>query len=134
MFNQFTGLGRLGRDPEIRNSQSGTKICNMTVACDSGWGENKSTYWARVVAFGKTAEFCERYLKKGDAVLVVGRMQERKWQDQSGNDRFSTEVVADRVQSAGRSDGTGGGSDKAANPEAHDRPGGYDDIDDCIPF
>lgn len=99
-LNQVTVTGRLGADPEIRRTQGGKAIANMRVACSETWrdatsGERKEkTEWVSVVCFSEgLCKIIEQYIKKGSRVLVQGKMQTRKWQDQSGNDRYSTEVV-----------------------------------------
>jgi len=97
-LNRWQGIGRLGRDPEIRTGNNG-QIANLTIACSDTWTKNgekqERTYWARVVVFGKTAEIVEKYFHKGDRVYVEGTLTERKWKDQSGQDRYSTETVID---------------------------------------
>ncbi len=97
--NKVVLVGNLGRDPEIRHTNSGKKIANFPVATSETWkdmnGERQErTEWHRVVVFNSaTAEFAEKFLKKGAKVYVEGQLQTRKWQDQTGADRFSTEVV-----------------------------------------
>lgn len=99
MLNKVMLIGNLGKDPEIRAMQSGDKIASLVVATSEQWrdkssGEKKEkTEWHRVVVFGRSADFCERFLVKGTRVYVEGKLQTRKWQDRDGNDRYSTEVV-----------------------------------------
>ena len=99
--NKWIGIGNLGRDPESRYTASGEAICNFSIACTETWkdkqtGERKEmTEWVRISAFGKLAEICSQYLKKGSQVYVEGKLQTRKWQDQSGQDRYTTEVQVD---------------------------------------
>ncbi len=99
-LNKVMIIGNLGRDPEVRSFQNGGKVCNLTVATSERWrdkntGENREkTEWHRVAIFQEgLVRVCEQYLKKGSKVFIEGALQTRKWQDQSGNDRYSTEVV-----------------------------------------
>ena len=112
-FNKVFLLGRLARDPEIRYTQNGSAIANMTVATDesfTGSDGNKveRTEWHRVTVFGKMAENCGNYLGKGSLVHVEGSLSTRKWQDQNGQDRYTTEIKAQRVQFLDRRDQDGG--------------------------
>lgn len=97
--NKVMLVGRLGRDPDIRTVQSGTKVANITLATEESWkdkqsGERKKkTEWHRVVIFGGLADIAEKYLKKGSQVYVAGSLQTRKWQDKDGQEKYSTEVV-----------------------------------------
>jgi len=97
--NKVIIIGNLGRDPEVRSMQNGDKVANLSVACSESWkdkntGDRKErTEWVRVVIFGKVADVAERYLRKGSKVYIEGKLQTRKWQDQSGQDKYSTEVV-----------------------------------------
>lgn len=99
-LNRVMLIGSLGRDPEVRNTNSGTKIVNLSVATSETWKDRTSgerreaTEWHRVVIFAEgIADIAERYLRKGSKVYIEGALQTRKWQDQSGQDRYSTEVV-----------------------------------------
>ncbi len=113
--NKVILVGRLGRDPEMRTTNSGLAIANIRLATterrkdqDGNWGEH--TEWHTVVAFGRTAETAGRFLSKGRQVYIEGRLRTRKWQDKDGRDRWSTEVVVDTLQLLGStSDGDGGG-------------------------
>lgn len=101
-MNKVYILGRLGRDPEVRYTQSGTPVGNMNIATDESYVDKQNqkqekTEWHRVIVFGKQAENCGKYLVKGSQVLVEGSLQTRKWQDQLGNDRYTTEVKAKQV-------------------------------------
>ena len=100
MINTVTLLGNLGADPEVRTFQNGGRVCNLRVATTERWkdrnsGENKErTEWHSVVVFADgLVDVCERYLRKGSKVYIEGQLQTRKWQDQSGQDRYSTEVA-----------------------------------------
>lgn len=99
-LNQCNFSGRLGADPEVRTFNNGGKVCNLRVAVGESWkdknsGERKErTEWVSVAVFNDgLVGLCEKFLRKGSKVLVRGRMQTRKWQDQSGNDRYSTEII-----------------------------------------
>ena len=110
MLNKVQIIGRLGRDPELRYSQSGSPVCTLSVATDEGYTDRdgkkvERTEWHRVVLYSKAAENCSQFLKKGSLVYVEGSLQTRKWQDQQGQDRFSTEIKAQRVQFLDKKDG-----------------------------
>ncbi len=121
--NKVILIGNLGRDPEIRSTQDGTRIANLSVATSESWrdrntGERRErTEWHRVVIFDeKLVEVVERYVKKGSKLYLEGQLQTRKWTDQSGQDRYTTEVVLQRFRSQltmldprGGGEGQGGG-------------------------
>ncbi|WDR03647.1 single-stranded DNA-binding protein [Devosia algicola] len=159
-INKATILGHLGQDPDIRSTQQGIKIANLSVATSESWNDKSSgekrekTEWHRVVIFGAMdsdglAGIAEKYLRKGSKVYVEGKIQTRKWQDQSGQDRYSTEIV---LQGFGSQlvllDNREGGNRPPAvdSPDAYgtskDRPqanrsdagGGFGDLDQDIPF
>lgn len=101
-YNKVIILGRLGRDPELRYTASGTPVTTMSLATnepytDQDGNRQEKTEWHRVVIFGKQAENCNQYLSKGRSCLVEGSLQTRKWQDQQGQDRYMTEIRAFRV-------------------------------------
>lgn len=138
--NKVILVGNLGRDPEIRAMQSGDKVCNLSVATAERWkdknsGEmNEKTEWHRVVVFDqKIAEVAERYLAKGSKVYLEGQLQTRKWTDNSGVEKYTTEVVLQRFRSElVMLDGPKGSqerpvADSAPAPQA-------DDLDESIPF
>ena len=141
--NKVIVLGNLGADPEIRTFQNGGKVCNLRIATTERWkdkntGENKEkTEWHQVAIFSEgLVRVAEQYLKKGSTVYIEGKLQTRKWQDQSGNDRYSTEVVLQGFDSklvmlGGNSDNRGGGQQGNANNGYQEPAGG---IDDEIPF
>lgn len=130
-LNQCQFIGRLGQDPETRYTQSGDAVTNFSLAVGESWkkdGEKKeSTEWVRVVTWRKLAEICNEYLRKGSQVYISGKLKTRKWQDKDGNDRYSTEIVADRMQMLGSK---GEGNQRQA-PQG---PPPMDDFDDDIPF
>ena len=105
--NKAILIGNVGRDPESRDTAGGQTVCNFSVATSEAWGKgedrNESTEWHRVVAWGKTAEACQRYLAKGSSVYVEGRIQTREW-EKDGAKRYTTEIVAHRVQFLTRRD------------------------------
>jgi len=116
--NKAIIVGNLGRDPEMRYAASGAAIANVSIATKDSWKDKQTgettekTEWHRVVFFGRLAEIVGEYLKKGSQVYVEGRLQTRKWQDQNGQDRYSTEIVANEMQMLG---GRGGGGAVADN-------------------
>jgi len=139
-INQLIITGRLGADPEIRRSQDGKPIVNMRVAVSEQWrdknGERKDkTEWVSVVIFSEgLAKVAEQYLKKGSRVLLQGKQQTRKWQDQSGNDRYSTELVMSGFDAKMiMLDGPQSGDDREAKPARETRPA-QPAYDDEIPF
>jgi single-strand DNA-binding protein len=124
-INVCTIAGNLGRDPELRDTQSGAAIGTLSVATTHRAGEGRpdETTWHRVVCFGNTAEACAKYLKQGDYVCVIGRIQHKSWTDKAGNQRTMTEIVAERVDFGSRkSDGgqsTQPARDKSAPPRTN---------------
>lgn len=103
--NKVILVGNLGKDPEVRNTQSGSKIVNLTVATSDTWNDRQSgerkerTEWIRVVIFNeRTADVAERFLRKGRKVYIEGELRTRKWTDQSGTEKFTTEVVIDKFR------------------------------------
>lgn len=112
-LNKVMIIGRLGKDPEIRYSQSGTAVCNLSLATDESYTDREGnkverTEWHRVTCFQRVAENCTNYLAKGSMVYVEGSLTTRKWQDQQGQDRYTTEIKADRVQFLDRKGDQGG--------------------------
>ncbi|MDT8880864.1 single-stranded DNA-binding protein [Halomonas saccharevitans] len=115
-INKVILIGNLGQDPEVRFTPSGTAVANLNLATSDTWMDKQSgqrqerTEWHRIVLFNKTAEIAQQYLKKGSKVYIEGRLQTRKWQDQNGQDKYSTEIVANDMQMLdGRGDGGQGG-------------------------
>ena len=113
--NKVILVGNLGKDPEIKYTASGAAIANLTLATSESWNDKQSgekvekTEWHRVVAFQRLAEIMGEYLRKGSQVYIEGKIQTRKWQDQNGQDRWTTEVVANEMQMLGARGGEGGG-------------------------
>jgi|TARA_R110000824_G_C15190344_1_gene674678 single-strand DNA-binding protein len=99
MLNKVTLIGRLGKDVELRQTQNGDSIANLSLATSKKWKDKKSgesqekTEWHRIAMFGKLADIANNYLNKGSLVYIEGELQTRKWQDKDGNDKYSTEVV-----------------------------------------
>ncbi|NDY42049.1 single-stranded DNA-binding protein [Dissulfurirhabdus thermomarina] len=123
-LNKVMLIGRLGADPEIRYTSSGTAVANLRIATDSpvkrGDQWETVTEWHRVVAWNRLAEICGEYLGKGRLVYVEGRLQTRSWEDQDGNKRWSTEIVARDIQildsRSGRGEGAAGGDELGPPP------------------
>ena len=113
-INKVILIGHLGQDPEVRALPSGSSIANLRIATTESWKDKQSgefkeqTEWHTVVLFGRTAEVAAEYLKKGSQVFIEGRLRTRKWQDKTGNDRYSTEIVGNDMQMLGGR-GQGGG-------------------------
>ena len=99
--NKVILLGRLGNDPEVRTTQNGTVVANLSIATNDGMGENITTEWHRVVVFGKAAEIIQRYTSKGSLLFIEGRVRTNKWQDKNGNMQYTTEIVANNFQFVG---------------------------------
>jgi len=145
--NKVILVGNLGRDPEVRTMQNGGKVCNLSVATSERWRDRNSgemqerTEWHRVVIFDdKLVDVAEKYLQKGRKVFLEGQLQTRKWTDQSGQERYTTEVVLQRFRSNlvlldGRGE-TGGDYAGGGYEPDMDRPAGgpSGDLDDEIPF
>ena len=106
MINRVILVGRLGRDPEMRQTGTGTPVVNFSVATDRVWknknGEQeKQTEWHKIIAWGRLAEICNEYLTKGKQVYIEGRLQTNEWEDKDGNKRYTTEVVANEMKMLG---------------------------------
>lgn len=153
--NKVILVGNLGRDPEIRYMPDGAAITNASLATSFSWndkasGEKKEeTEWHRVVFRGKLAEIAGEYLKKGSSCYIEGRLRTRKWQDKEGQDRYTTEILAERMQMLGKPNGAGASEDRAEPqreprresraetsqaPAAAKPRGHFDDLEDDIPF
>jgi len=116
-INKVILVGNLGNDPEVRATTTGSRVATISVATSESWMDKNTgqrqekTEWHRVVFFNRLAEIVEQYLTKGSQVYVEGRLQTRKWQDQNGQDKYTTEVVANEMQMLGGRGGGGGGGD-----------------------
>jgi single-strand DNA-binding protein len=150
--NKVIIIGNLGRDPETRYLPSGDAVTNVSIATSEKWKDKSGemqehTEWHRVAFFGKLAEIAGEYLKKGSPVYVEGRIRTRKWQDKDGQDKYSTEIVANSMQLLGSRGGGSGGSEPmtrepaaagaggGGKPQQSKKGGGaFDQMDDDIPF
>jgi len=156
--NKVILIGNLGRDPETRYTTGGDAVTNLNIATSETWkdkaGEKQEkTEWHRVVLFGRQAEIAGEYLKKGRSVYIEGRLQTKKYTDKDGVEKYSTEIVGDRMQLLGSRDGGGAGGDAefsggggggarregSGGPSGAAKPAGaakknVDDFDDDIPF
>ena len=142
--NKVILVGNLGADPEVKYMPNGNAVANVTLATSETWkdkqsGENKEkTEWHRVVFFRRLAEIAGEYLKKGSQVYIEGKLQTRKWQDKNGNDRYTTEIIANEMQMlGGRGGGSadfGGASASQSAPAAAPAATAGGDFDDDIPF
>jgi single-strand DNA-binding protein len=151
--NKVILVGNLGADPETRSMPSGMTVTNIRIATSESWKDKASgaqqerTEWHSIALFGRLGEIAAEYLRKGSQVFVEGKLRTRKWQDKQGNDRFTTEIIADNMQMlggrGGGAGGTGGGERGAAaggTPPREDfdqspaPAGGKEEFDDDIPF
>ncbi|MGD0502772.1 MAG: single-stranded DNA-binding protein [Steroidobacteraceae bacterium] len=154
--NKVILVGNLGADPETRSMPSGMTVTNIRIATSESWKDKASgaqqerTEWHSIALFGRLGEIAAEYLRKGSQVFVEGKLRTRKWQDKQGNDRFTTEIIADNMQmlgargggGGGGGGGMGGGADRggASAPPREDYDqspapaGGKEDFDDDIPF
>jgi single-strand DNA-binding protein len=146
--NKVILVGNLGNDPDTRYTANGAAVANISLATTDSWRDKESgetqerTEWHRIVFFNRLAEIVSEYLKKGSQVYIEGRLQTRKWQDKEGNDRYTTEIVANEMQMLG---GRGGGASAGAPPmsesaappqqqQAKSAASADDFVDDDIPF
>jgi len=159
--NKVILVGNLGADPETRSMPSGMTVTNIRIATSESWKDKASgaqqerTEWHSIALFGRLGEIAAEYLRKGSQVFVEGKLRTRKWQDKQGNDRFTTEIIADNMQMLGGRAGGGagaggggaaGGTERSAGGSAPPRDeydqssaapapaGGKEDFDDDIPF
>lgn len=139
-LNMAQIIGRLGREVDLKYSQNGSPVANISIATDESYTDRdgnkvERVEWHRVVAYGRTAENCANFLGKGSLVYIEGSLQTHKWQDQQGQDRYTTEIKAQRVQFLDRkNDGSGQGEQQQTSQrQKQNNPQGHDYIDD-IPF
>jgi single-strand DNA-binding protein len=154
--NKVILVGNLGKDPETRYMPNGDAVTNITLATTDSWKDKSSgdkreaTEWHRVVFFRKLAEIASQYLRKGSQVYIEGSLKTRKWQDKDGQDRYTTEIVADEMKMLGsrQAGSTGGMADydappaeampsnapRGGKPSGSGNAGGMNDMDDDIPF
>jgi single-strand DNA-binding protein len=129
-INKVILIGNLGQDPDTKAMPSGTTVCNLRIATSESWKDKQSgemkeqTEWHTVAMFGRLAEIAGEYLKKGSQVYIEGRLRTRKWQDKSGNDRYSTEIVANEMQMLGGRGGGGMGGGSSYGGEGGGRSAG----------
>ena len=144
-INKVILIGNLGSDPEVKYMPSGEAVANISLATSESWKDKNTgeqverTEWHRVVLFRRLAEIAGEYLKKGSKVYIEGRLQTRKWKGQDGQDRYTTEIVANDLQMLdSRGGGAGNFNQQPANSNAQQPQaapaGGFDDFDDDIPF
>ncbi|WP_340104818.1 single-stranded DNA-binding protein [Rhodohalobacter sp. 8-1] len=147
-LNKAMVIGRLGADPEVRYTQSNTAVATLSVATterykDRNGEQQESTEWHRIVAWGRLAEICQEYLKKGSLAYFEGPIQTRQWEDKDGQTRYTTEIKALNMQMLDtRGDmGSGGGGPSSQNRSSQKEPVGssvdldsLDDMDDDLPF
>ncbi|MCA9758657.1 MAG: single-stranded DNA-binding protein [Candidatus Eisenbacteria bacterium] len=116
-INKVILIGNLGTDPEIRHTSGGQAVCNFRIATNESWGgrdgqeRQERTEWHNIVAWGRLAEICNEYLRKGKQVYLEGRLQTRQWEDKDGVKRYTTEIVAQNMMMLGGPGGGGGGGD-----------------------
>jgi len=140
--NKVILVGNLGQDPDTKYSQSGNCMTNITVATSESWKDKQTgqpqerTEWHRVVFFNKLAEIASQYLKKGSKVYIEGQLRTRKWQDQSGQDRYTTEIVAREMQMLDSRNANAPAQQPAQAPQQPQAvsASGFDDFSDDIPF
>ena len=137
MLNRVMIIGRLGADPDLRYTQSGQPVCSLRVATDESYTDKdgnrvERTEWHSVVVFQRAAENCNQYLRKGSLVYVEGKLATRKWQDQNGQERYTTEIRAERVQFLDRKEN--GGQKPAQRQERGKAQATVMDDMDTIPF
>ncbi|TVQ04973.1 MAG: single-stranded DNA-binding protein [Balneolaceae bacterium] len=141
-LNKAMIIGRLGQDPEVRYTQSNTAFANMSVATSEKYKDRngelqETTEWHRVVVWGRLAEICQEYLKKGSLVYFEGPIQTREWEDKDGQKRYTTEIKALNMQMLDSRGGSGGSSAPAKNKKnaaAVEIDDQFDDMDDDLPF
>lgn len=150
-LNKAMIIGRLGKDPDVRYTQSNTAVANLSIATSNRYKDKSGewqerTEWHRVVAWGRTAEVAQEYLKKGSLVYIEGPIQTKEWEDKDGTPRYSREIKALKlIMLDGKSEGGGGGGNQPPHPSESSQgsqPAGsnidlnedFDDIDDDLPF
>jgi len=126
-MNKILLLGRLGKDPELRYTPSQVAVCKFSLATSEKRKDQTGNYveqteWHNIVVFGKVAELCNQYLKKGRQAFIEGRIQTRKWQDKEGKDRYTTEIIAGSVQFLGGRDSSDSAGDSASYEKDNSSP------------
>jgi len=140
-INKVIIVGNLGADPDSRAMPSGNAVTNISVATSESWNDRdtgekqEKTEWHRVVFFNRLAEIAAQYLRKGSQVYVEGKIQTRKWEDKEGNERWTTEIVANQMQMLGDRMSNDVSNDNASSPQSSsDNDFSTDEFDDDIPF
>ena len=150
-INKVILIGNLGNDPDVRYTSGGSAVANISLATSDTWRDKETgdpqerTEWHRIVFFGRLAEIVSEYLRKGSKIYVEGRLQTRKWQDRDGNDRYTTEIVANEMQMLDSRSGSGdfvGTPAQASKPQGANAPtvqhnisgDNSEFVDDDIPF
>lgn len=133
MINKVILIGNLGDDPEIRYTQAGTPVCSFRIATTERWkGQDgqrqEQTEWHNIVAWQRLAEICSEFLAKGSKVYIEGKLQTRKWQDQNGNDRYTTEVIARDMQMLSPRPGGSPGGDRESGSGSESPPNTGNDV------
>ena len=137
--NKVIIVGRLGQDPEVKTIAGGNTVARLNVATSENWNDKSGqkqerTEWHRIVVWGKLAELCGKYLSKGRQVYVEGRLQTRSWEDQQGQKKYTTEIVASTVQFLGAGQSAGAGSHMDQDDSQGFPEPSFDNADDEIPF
>jgi single-strand DNA-binding protein len=138
--NKAIIVGTLGQDPDVKHTASGSSVVNISVATNESWKDKttgqqvEKTEWHRIVIFGKLAEIAAQYLKKGSQAYFEGKIQTRKWQDQTGNDKYTTEIVANEMQMLGGKSESSAPAQRQPQQQAPAAPAPGDDDFDHIPF
>jgi single-strand DNA-binding protein len=145
-LNKAMIIGRLGQDPEVRYTQSNTAVATLNVATTERYKDRngelqENTEWHRIVAWGRLAEICQQYLKKGSLAYFEGPIQTREWEDKDGQKRYTTEIKALNMQMLDTRGSSGGGSSSSSNQNSSKKAAGtveiddsFDDMDDDLPF
>lgn len=128
--NKVILVGNLGNDPEVRYMPNGNAVANLSIATSESWKDQQGqlqekTEWHKVTMYRRLAEIAGEYLKKGSQIYLEGKLQTRKWQDQQGNDRYTTEVIADQLQMLGGRNESGGGGGGQSSGQSGGGQGGY---------
>lgn len=133
-MNSVHLVGHVGQDPELRLTGSGEAICNVSLATTERRKQDDHTEWHKLVCFGKTAEIATQYAKKGKLIGIQGRLSTRKWQDKNGQDRWTTEILVDRLELLGGPSGKGEARSASTEERQPQQPAAADPFDDNIPF
>lgn len=139
-MNQCNFIGNITKDVELKHTPSGVAVASFSIACNEKYTDkqgNKAekTEFVNVVVWNKLAEICNQYLHKGDKVYISGKMETRKWQDKDGKDRWTTEIIAEKMEMLGSKGGSGGGNEQGSNKGGYaPHGGGTGSMGGDIPF